>query len=521
MENSKTISLCLEGISVIKITGDVNAKIFSVEYDSRKVKNGSAFFALSGIHTDGKNFIPSAIQNGAKAIFYEDVKNTYDDFKTDVCYIQVENIKTVMSKVSSVFYDNPSTKLGVIGVTGTEGKSSTVSFIFQLLNLCGKKTGFFSTVEYSIDGTVIPNLEHQTTPESNVVQERLAQMYNAGCEYAVVESSSHGLSFKTARLADVLFDVGVFMNVTQEHLEFHGTLEQYRYDKANLFRSLDASHSQKQIAELPIFGVVNYEDKFANYFINATQKPVYAFSTDANDIQDIQAMGGLVATDIMENSNGINFKLLACKKEEVEASIKLAGIFNVKNVLASILVVNKLANIPLADIIPQLIKLRPIKGRMMKIDEGQDFEVIIDYAHTPSSFMTIFPTIKQRVKQNNGRVICVFGSGGERDLQKRPEQGRIASEYTDIIILADEDPRGEKPEELLEMIAAGVKNKVRGKDLFIIPDRPTAIKKAFSLARKNDVVLLLGKGHENSIIYKDYVMPYDEEITARYILRKR
>lgn len=524
MEYTKSIAECIKAIEVVNCFGNDKSLINSVEYDSRKVraysydgktglKKGAAFFALPGIHTDGKKFINSAIENGAVCIFYEgDLNNHSCD---EICFVQVNDVRKTMSKVSALLYDEPSRTLGVIGVTGTEGKSSTVSFIFQLLNLCGKKAGFFSTVEYSIDGNVIPNPEHQTTPESNIVQLRLAQMRDSGCGYAVVESSSHGLSPKTARLEDVIFDAGVFMNVTQEHLEFHGTIEQYRYDKANLFRALDKNPGKG----FPIFGIVNYEDPSAPYFMEATQKNVYPFSTELKDLKKIEEYKGLFAKDIEESSSGIKFTLCDfSSRKEYGCELKLAGIFNVKNILASILAVQRITGLDIACIIEKLPLVKPVKGRMMLIDEGQDFEVLIDYAHTPSSFMTIFPSIKERIKKSGGKVISLFGSGGERDVKKRPEQGRIAALYSDIVILADEDPRGEDSVELLEMIAAGCPEKKRGEELFIIPDRPSAIKKAFSLAGKNDAVLLLGKGHENSIIFKDRTMPYDEETTARKLL---
>lgn len=524
MEYTKSIAECIKVIEVVNCFGNDKSLINSVEYDSRKVraygyddktglKKGAAFFALPGIHTDGKKFINSAIENGAVCIFYEgDLNNHSCD---EICFVQVNDVRKTMSKVSALLYDEPSRTLGVIGVTGTEGKSSTVSFIFQLLNLCGKKAGFFSTVEYSIDGNVIPNPEHQTTPESNIVQLRLAQMRDSGCSYAVVEASSHGLSPRTARLEDVIFDAGVFMNVTQEHLEFHGTIEQYRYDKANLFRALDKNPGKG----FPIFGIVNYEDPSAPYFMEATQKNVYPFSTELKDQKKIEEYKGLFAKDIEESSSGIKFTLCDfSSRKEYGCELKLAGIFNVKNILASVLAVQRITGLDIACIIEKLPLVKPVKGRMMLIDEGQDFEVLIDYAHTPSSFMTIFPSIKERIKKSGGKVISLFGSGGERDVKKRPEQGRIAALYSDIVILADEDPRGEDSVELLEMIAAGCPEKKRGEELFIIPDRPSAIKKAFSLADKNDAVLLLGKGHENSIIFKDRTMPYDEETTARKLL---
>ena len=539
MEYTKSIAECINAIEIVNCFGNDKSLINSTEYDSRKVRpysyddktglnKGAAFFALPGIHTDGKKFINSAIENGAVCVFYEGSlscdegqQNTKTSdsraLDSEVCFVQVNDVRKTMSKVSALLYDEPSRALGIIGVTGTEGKSSTVSFIFQLLNLCGKKAGFFSTVEYSIDGKVIPNPEHQTTPESNIVQLRLAQMRDSGCGYAVVESSSHGLSPRTARLEDVIFDAGVFMNVTQEHLEFHGTIEQYRYDKANLFRALDKNQGKG----FPIFGIVNYEDPSAPYFMEATKKNVYPFSTELKDLKKIEEYKGLFAKDIEESSTGIKFTLCDfSSKKEYGCELKLAGIFNVKNILASVLAVQRITGLDIACIIEKLPLVKPVKGRMMLIDEGQDFEVLIDYAHTPSSFMTIFPSIKERIKKSGGKVISLFGSGGERDVKKRPEQGRIAALYSDIVILADEDPRGEDSVELLEMIAAGCPEKKRGEELFIIPDRPSAIKKAFSLAGKNDAVLLLGKGHENSIIFKDRTMPYDEETTARKLLRE-
>ncbi len=529
----KTIAECIKKISAIKIDGDTNLKISSIEYDSRKVKKsaegiGVAFFALPGIHVDGKKFINKAVENGAVAVFFEGELS--EEIKTankekNICYIQVENIRSVMAKLSAEFYEHPSKDLKVVGVTGTEGKSSTVSFLFQLLNLCGEKAGFFSTVEYSFGDEIIPNPEHQTTPESNIVQKRLAQMRDNNCKYAVVEASSHGLSPLTSRLEEVFFDAGIFINVTQEHLEFHKTLEQYRHDKANLFRALDKKRKLKKKINndnSPIFGIVNYEDKNADYFINATSETVYAFSTEPEQKKEIKTLHGYFAKDIKEKSNEIDFAICDFNKENEEehpAKIKLSGLFNVQNILATVICVHKITGIKIKNITAKLPEIKSIKGRMQNINEGQDFEVIIDYAHTPSSFMTIFPPVNKRIKEQGGKVICVFGSGGERDLKKRPEQGRIASIYSDIVILADEDPRGENPEELLKMIAKGCENKNLNKDLFIIPDRATAIKKAFSLAKNKDAVLLLGKGHENSIIYKDKSIPYDEEETARKILK--
>lgn len=512
--------------------------ICDICFDSRAVVLGSLFFALPGTHVHGNTFICQAIKKGASAIIFQDelpqeaLKTATEqekEGKNRPVFIKVESTRFAMSPVSSAFYDNPSSKLAVIGVTGTEGKSSTVSFIWQLLRLCGKKAGFISTVQYSLGEDAIANPEHQTTPEAPIVQKQLYQMVQNNCEYAVVESSSHGLSERTNRLGDVLFDVAVWMNVTHEHLEFHGTVEQYRNDKANLFRNLDKHNHTKnilgQITVIPSFGVINLEDPSAEYFSDSTKQVVYGFTTGGaaghteNPNQKIPSkVIKYEATNLSSTAQGISF-VANSYEHNIPVTANLPGAFNAYNVLASIIAVSKITNIPEEKVIEQCKLLKPVTGRMTVLDKGQPFEVIIDYAHTPSSFQTIFPPLRKRAK---GKIIVLFGSGGERDTQKRPEQGKIAAQWCDIVILADEDPRGEKPEELLEMIAVGARKEGKTEDngLFIIPPRQQAIRKAFSMAQKDDIVLLLGKAHENSIIYKDFVMPYDEIAEAKKALEE-
>lgn len=520
----------LKHVDVIEMQG-ADVMVSRVEYDSRKVTAGAVFCALSGLHTDGEKYIASAIKNGAVAVVYE--RDAGGEFAGGVCYAKVKNARLAMSHIAAALYDYPSTQLGVIGVTGTEGKSSTVSFIWQLLNALDFKTGYFSTVSYSYGGASEEkkNPEHQTTPESTTVQERLFEMKKCGCLYAVVESSSHGLSPLTARLADVAFDVGVFMNVTEEHLEFHKTFECYRNDKANLFRKLDENSHEKNGSLFPSFGVVNMDDPSAEYFCDATKQSSFGFSTDADIVTkpiSKKCPYFLLAADIVESGASIRCGVTVFGHEggkvretdKFALTIPLAGIFNVKNILASMITVSQLTGTPLKKIADTLAKIKPITGRMFNVDEGQNFTVLIDYAHTPSSFETIMPSIAESTHRAGKKLIALFGSGGERDTAKRPEQGRIASQYCDVVILADEDPRGEDSLQLLEMIARGVQGKTRGENLFIIPDRKAAIRKAFSLCNAGDAVLLLGKGHENSIIFSDRVMPYDEETEARAALRE-
>ncbi|MBD5428639.1 MAG: UDP-N-acetylmuramyl-tripeptide synthetase, partial [Treponema sp.] len=502
--------------------------VSSLAFDSRDVTEGTLFFALPGTHTTGNKFIPAAIMAGAAAIVFQDkweetlksaITAALDVRGEDVPLIRVADARFVMAPVSAAFYDWPSKKLVVIGVTGTEGKSSTVSFIWQLLRRCGKKAGFISTVEYSLGGEAIANPQHQTTPEAPVIQRQLAQMLAAGCEYAVVESSSHGLSARTNRTGCIDYDCAVFMNVTLEHLEFHKTFAQYRDDKANLFRKLDECDHRKVIGgketTVSAFGIVNLEDESAPYFAAATTHPVFGFTTGGTagrqtgkPLPPIPGdMPYLAARDITATHNDLRFTVRGQQGLggiELTITAPTPGAFNAYNIMAALLAVSRLTDTPLDEIAPHTNRLVPVMGRMTVIDHRQPFEVIVDYAHTPSSFETIFPPIRKRCA---GKMLCVFGSGGERDTEKRPLQGEIAARFCDVIILADEDPRGEDPAELLAQIAVGAETagKVRGKDLFIIPDRPAAIRRALSLAGKDDIVLLLGKAHENSIIYKDHV----------------
>jgi UDP-N-acetylmuramoyl-L-alanyl-D-glutamate--2,6-diaminopimelate ligase len=501
---------------VVSREGDADPQITGLEYDSRNVKQGSLFFALSGLHTNGSLFIEDAISRGAVCVVHEneDIKKT-----TGIVYVKVRNSRFAMSPIAASFYNFPSRRVLVTGVTGTEGKSTTVYFIWQLLSLAGKKAGFFSTVQRSFGGGAVWNSEHQTTPEAPVVQQLIREMADNGCEYAVVEASSHGLSPKTNRLGDVNFCSAVFTNVTHEHLEFHGTWEQYRDDKANLFRALDKYIPVNSHDGFKPFGVINADDKSARFFAQAAKSKTFTFSCHGNEAD-------ITAETVENGARGNSYRVFEKQsKENIEINDNLPGSFNAGNVLAAILTVSNLLNVPVCEIAPFVSELKPVRGRMTSVNKGQPFELVVDYAHTPSSFMAIFPPLRTRLDKTGGRIISLFGSAGERDTQKRAEQGKIAARYSDFIVITDEDPRGEKPMDILEEIAKGVetdaesgKDFAREKNLFLITDRPRAVRKAISLARGGDLVLLLGKGHENSIIYADHVMPYDEIAEAEKAL---
>ena len=562
-----------DGSKITDLSEINNIRITNLVFDSREVTKDSLFFALPGTHTDGNNYIEQAILAGANAVVFQGeltpaqkkdvaeaiIKRTIDNAissetpKFAPALINVPDARFAMAPLSSSFYDNPSERLIVIGVTGTEGKSSTVSFIWQLLRACGEKAGFISTVEYSFGGDALPNPQHQTTPEAPIIQHHLNEMLENGCKYAVVETSSHGLSTKLNRCGNILFDCGLFMNVTLEHLEFHKNFETYRNDKANLFRALDKHNHIKTIAgtkqKINSIGIVNLEDPSAQYFIEATKQPVYGFTTEGKAGKAAAESGSeatplppipdnlryMTARNIASATYGLNFDVDADGENALypenydpvqprqhshfDVKASLPGAFNAYNLMAAITAVSSVTGKSFEELAALIPQLTPIKGRMTVIDEGQPFELIVDYAHTPSSFETIFPPLRKRCK---GRIFAVFGSGGERDLTKRPLQGQIAARFCDTVILADEDPRGEDPVELLKMIAEGAlkEGKIMGENLFIIHDRPQAIRETFKMAAKGDIVLLLGKSHENSIIYKDYTMPYDEISEAKKALKE-
>ncbi|MDR2516170.1 MAG: UDP-N-acetylmuramoyl-L-alanyl-D-glutamate--2,6-diaminopimelate ligase [Spirochaetaceae bacterium] len=501
-------------------------EITALEYDSRAVREGALYFALPGLHTDGRHFITEAIRRGARAVVHQheispDLRAEYAADGNAV-FLRVPDARFAMSPVAASFWGRPARDLVIIGVTGTEGKSTIVSLVWQLLRRAGKKAGFISTVQYSLGGDAEWNPDHQTTPEATVIHAKLAAMRDSGAEYAVLESSSHGLSRRTNRLGDIFFDAGVMVNVTHEHLEFHGTWEQYRSDKANLFRALArpraARGAERGIKNtVPPFAVINADDPSAEYFAAAAEgADVYRYSTRGK-------AADLSTAEIESGADGNRYAITVRGDggaERVPVMDRLPGAFNAGNVLASLIVVSRLLNSTVETLIPFVPELIPVRGRMTAINRGQPFEVLVDYAHTPSSFAAIFPPLRDRLSRRGGRIIALFGSAGERDTAKRPLQGKIAGEFADIIVLTNEDPRREDPRAILDAIARGAAEAgcTAAGRLHLVIDRALAIRRAFSLAREGDLVLLLGKGHENTIIHDGYECPWDEIAEAERAL---
>ncbi|UPA13067.1 UDP-N-acetylmuramoyl-L-alanyl-D-glutamate--2,6-diaminopimelate ligase [Borrelia turicatae] len=484
---------------VKEIKGSCEVEILGLTYDSRCVLSHFVFFALPGLHFDGQEFINSAIEQGSNVIVHTNDINFYDP---NVTYIKIDscNIKKFMSNFAHIFYNEPSKNLKIIGVTGTDGKSSVCFYIYTLLKSMGVKVGFISTVFFEDgSGTLVKNPYRQSTPESTEIHLVLSKMVENNVEYAIVESTSHGLDIRTSRLIDIAYFVAVLTNVSHEHLEFHGTMQHYLNAKLNLFSSADANGG---------FGIINMDDKNFSTFLNTINR-AYTYSLENKNAD-------FFVSKINEQMGFTEFEFYH-KNVKYDARVNLTGSFNVENVMAALIVVSQVMNVDVSELIDKLVNIEGLFGRMQGVDFGQDFSLIIDYAHTPGAFLKIFPIFK-RLSKN--RLISVFGSAGERDVLKRKLQGEIADRYSDIIILCDEDPRGEDSMQIIRDIAEGISGKTLNRDLFFIPDRKSAIEKAINIAHTDDLVVTLGKGHENSIIYKDRSIFWDEQAVVKDIISR-
>ncbi len=505
-----SLSRLLQQFPVLGRQGSGDPLVSRIVYDSRAADTDTLFVALPGQHVDGHEYIGDAVSRGARGVICEQMPT---ERREDVMYVQVAHSRTALSALAGRLYEHPSREIPVIGVTGTDGKSTTTFLIDQILTLLDEESGFISTALIKRDIKLEKNPFRQSTPEAPEIHGLLREMLENGKRFAVVEATSHGLSEKTARLKDVDFHVAVFTNITHEHLEFHGNFERYRSDKANLFRRLDHTASRRSESEFPIFAVINQDDPNAYYFCHATRKPVLSYS-----VKDAEA--DLYAEDLRPDTRGTNCRV-HWRRESREVRVPLAGPFNVENVLAAVLTVAQLLDRNPLDVLDVVPSLKSLPGRMQIIDHTTPFAPVVDYAHTPGAFEKVLPLVREYTA---GRLIVVFGSAGERDVAKREMQGALAARHADVVVITDEDPRGEDRMAIIEQIAAGclsadatMREEQR---LHLVPDRRAAIHHALGLAAPGDTVLFLGKGHESSIIYKDHVMEWDEASVVAEELRR-
>jgi UDP-N-acetylmuramoyl-L-alanyl-D-glutamate--2,6-diaminopimelate ligase len=450
---------------------------------------------------------------------------------------QCDNSRYALSAISAEFYRRPADELLVIGVTGTDGKSSTVAFLDQMLGALDVPCGFISTVAMRTSSDVADNNLRQSTPESPEIHRLLREMADAGKVAAIVESTSHGLSDRTARLRDLRYDGAVFTNITHEHLEFHGSFEQYRYDKANLFRRLrrpDAGMLRAANRHAPSDrtapAVINGLDPSWSYMARAAEEAggrplVYgACAGDRAAGEPGASLGEILSTPEIRAegceifADRSRFTLVIANdggEDRAEVELPVPGSFNIDNLLGCAGLLHGLFGFGAADIARAAGKITGVRGRMLPLLHGQPFAAIVDYAHTPGSFRTVFPVFRASCQ---GKLIAVFGSAGERDVEKRPIQGEIAAEYADILVITDEDPRLEDPMVIIDAIAAGAEGSGHPCEIHRIPDRRSAIAAAMGMAGPGDLVVMLGKGHEGSIITARGKEPWDEEQAARQAL---
>lgn len=468
--------------------------VSGISYDSRVVEPGDLFAALPGADFDGHHFIAAAAAQGARALLVE----RQVDSALPQCI--VKDSRAALATISAAFFGHPSREIGVIGVTGTDGKTTTSYIVDHILRTAGLRTGMVGTVAIRIGEAEDLHASRQTTPESNDVQRFLRQMVDARVDWAVLEATSHGLAMH--RLDHVTFRIGAVTNITHEHLDYHGSVQNYIRAKALLVEQVAANGGT---------AVLNADDA------GASSVEAYAAGARVLRYSAENAPADLRATEIVACATGSQFTIDAGEFGKAKVFLPMIGSFNVANALCATGVVLA-AGIPIDVVVDTLKSAPPVPGRMAAIDAGQPFRVVVDYAHTPGSLAKVLNLL--RGLHPEGRLIAVFGSAGERDIEKRPLQGQVSARLADISVITSEDPRNEDAEEIIAQIAAGARaaGAVPSETLFTMADRRDAIRLAFELAKPGDCVLLAGKGHEGSIIWGQEKRPWSEADVARELL---
>ena len=482
--------------------------VTALAYDSRKIIPESLFIAVPGTHTDGRRYIRDAAQRGAIAALGEPLAEDPEAFHNHsdlpIPYVEVPNVRMALANLACAFYGYPAQHLCTIGVTGTDGKTTTSNLISALFEADGKCTGLMTTANFKVGHQEWENGTRQSTLEALEIQQFLQHVQEAGATHAVVEATSHGLEL--GRVHGCNFDVGVVTNITHEHLDFHKTIEGYRRAKARLFEMLDPERD-KGIGSQPV-AILNRDDVSYEILKPYCRVPILDYGIDTP--------AAVRATDLQLHTHSTRFHLVL-PDAEVDIETPFIGRFNVSNCLAAIATAYS-QGIRLETIREHMAHAKGVAGRMERIDENQPFTVIVDYAHTPESLDKVLSILRPLTP---GRLIVVFGSAGERDVQKRPIMGRIAAQKCDLSVITDEDPREEDREKILQEIAAGAEamGKRDGRDFLRIADRREAITAAFHAAHPGDTVLLAGKGHEQSIIMGREKVPWDDRRVAREQLK--
>ena len=454
----------LKDIPVIAIVGSEDVEITDVNIDSRRIKDGHLFIAMKGTQVDGHKFVPKAIELGAKAVMCEDMP---EEKAEGVTYVQVESTEDVVGKVATTFHGNPSTKLKLVGVTGTNGKTTIATLLYNMFTKMGHKCGLLSTVCNYIIDEAIP-ADH-TTPDPIELNRLLDRMVQAGCEYAFMECSSHAIAQK--RIGGLTFAGGIFTNLTRDHLDYHKTFENYRNAKKAFFDSLPKT----------AFAITNADDKNGMVMIQNTKATVKTYSI--RTVADFKAR-------IIE----CHFEGMYLEMDGHEVGVQFIGKFNVSNLLAVYAAAVMLGKSP-EDVLVVMSTLHSVSGRLEPIHSPEGYTAVVDYAHTPDALENVLNAIHE-VLDGKGHVITVCGAGGNRDKGKRPLMAQEAVKQSDKVIITSDNPRFEEPQDIINDMLAGL-NAQQMKKVISIVDRREAIRTACMMAQKGDVILIAGKGHEN------------------------
>ena len=482
--------------------------VTGIAFDSRAVQPGFVFVPLVGAQRDGHQFIPDGLKNGAIAVV-----GSRPMPDADYAYVQVEDTRLALAWLVAAFYGFPARQLTMIGVTGTDGKTTTANLIYHILLAAGLNAGIISTVSAVIGEESIDTGFHVTTPEAPDVQRYLARMVDAGLSHVVLEATSHGLDQQ--RVAACEFDVGVVTNITHEHLDYHGTYEAYRAAKARLFTGLSETTAKPQ--GNPRLAVLNRDDGSYEYLSQVT--PASGVTRVRHLAYSLSPGTEIWAEDIRQEADGMRFTAHG-PGFVIPVACSLVGNYNVSNCLAAIA-----ATVAGLGVSPEaaargIAKMRGVPGRMERIDLGQDFTAYVDFAHTPNALRVTLETAR---RMTQGRVIAVFGSAGLRDRAKRRMMAEVSGELADVTILTAEDPRTESLEAILAEMADAAQSRgaVEGKTLWQIADRGQAIRTAVEGARPGDLVIACGKGHEQSMCFGATEYPWDDRIAMNAALSER
>lgn len=460
----KHLNQILDQLEIVSITGNPEVEVSSVVTDSRKAIPGSLFVALTGVQVDGHAYIENALELGASIIISE---KEIDNKKEGVTYVLVKDTADAIGKIATHWYDNPSTKVKLVGVTGTNGKTTTATLLFRLFRKLGYSVGLLSTVANYIDDKVIPATH--TTPDPLSLNDILHQMVEAGCEYVFMEVSSHAIHQK--RISGLVFDGAIFSNLTQDHLDYHKTMAEYLKVKKSFFDDLPST----------AFALTNADEKNGMVMVQNTKASVHTYGV----LNEAEFRARILETRFTGSSITINNR---------ELEVFFVGVFNVYNILsvyASAILLGQEAE----EVLTALSTLKPVSGRFETIYSPNGYTVVVDYAHTPDALENVLSSIDEVLEQD-GHIITVVGCGGNRDRTKRPLMAQVAAKFSSQLILTSDNPRYEEPMAIINDMADGLSSQENQKTL-LIEDRKQAIRTACMLAKPKDVILIAGKGHED------------------------